>query len=143
MQKQLFVSIYSCLMKSFSSKYLKIITLVICSICVLSSCKNERQHLVDESVRLINKATARIQDLSSLELNNLKDIPDELQDSLAVLQNKHPDVILTDEDARLIRAAMNKFTEAQENAIKYFTLQIDELEETVVKLSHEAEVKAG
>ena len=130
-------------MKSFSSKYLKIITLVICSICVLSSCKNERQHLVDESVRLINKATARIQDLSSLELNNLKDIPDELQDSLAVLQNKHPDVILTDEDARLIRAAMNKFTEAQENAIKYFTLQIDELEETVVKLSHEAEVKAG
>ena len=130
-------------MKSFSSKYLKIITLVVCSICVLSSCKNERQHLVDESVRLINKATARIQDLSSLELNNLKDIPDELQDSLAVLQNKHPDVILTDEDARLIRAAMNKFTEAQENAIKYFTLQIDELEETVVKLSHEAEDKAG
>ena len=143
MQKQLFVSIYSCLMKSFSSKYLKIITLVICSICVLSSCKNERQHLVDESVRLINKATARIQDLSSLELNNLKDIPDELQDSLAVLQINHPYVILTDEDARLIRAAMNKFTEAQENAIKYFTLQIDELEETVVKLSHEAEVKAG
>ena len=130
-------------MKSFSSKYLRIIILAICSMCVLSSCKKERQHLVDESVRLINKATARIQDLSSLELNNLKDIPDELQDSLAVLQNKHPDVILTDEDARLIRAAMNKFTEAQENAIKYFTLQIDELEETVVKLSHEAEGKAG
>lgn len=84
---------------------------------------------------MINKATLQIQDLDNLELTHLKDIPDMLQDSLSLLQNKHPEVILTDEDARAIRAAMTKFSQAQENAIQYFTHQIDELEESIVQLN--------
>lgn len=112
-------------------KFLFIIFLIICS---LTSCKNERQVVVNESVRLIDKATMMIQDLDHLELKNLRDIPDMLQDSLSLLQNKHPEVILTDEDARVIRSAMTKFSLAQENAIQYFTRQIDELEESIVRL---------
>ena len=112
-------------------KFLFIIFLIICS---LTSCKNERQVVVNESVRLIDKATMMIQDLDHLELKNLSDIPDMLQDSLSLLQNKHPEVILTDEDARVIRSAMTKFSLAQENAIQYFTRQIDELEESIVRL---------
>ena len=112
-------------------KFLFIIFLIICS---LTSCKNERQVVVNESVRLIDKATMMIQDLDHLELKNLRDIPDMLQDSLSLLQNKHPEVILTDEDARVIRSAMTKFSLAQENAIQFFTRQIDELEESIVRL---------
>ena len=34
----------------------------------------------------------------------------------------------------MIRSAMTKFSLAQENAIQYFTRQIDELEESIVRL---------
>ena len=57
---------------------------------LLSSCKNERQIVVDESIRLIGKATVMIQDVNNIELRQLKDIPENLQDSLYVLQNKYP-----------------------------------------------------
>lgn len=122
-------------MKIFSPALFRLCFVALLVAVGFSSCKNERKLVVRESVRMINKATMQIQDLDNLELKNLKDIPDMLQDSLSVLQNKHPEVILTDEDAREVRAAMNKFSQAQENAIQYFTHQIDELEESIVKLN--------
>ena len=121
-------------MKFVSPILIKFLFIIFFIICSLTSCKNERQVVVNESVRLIDKATMMIQDLDHLELKNLRDIPDMLQDSLSLLQNKHPEVILTDEDARVIRSAMTKFSLAQENAIQYFTRQIDELEESIVRL---------
>ena len=121
-------------MKFVSPILIKFFFIIFLIICSLTSCKNERQVVVNESVRLIDKATMMIQDLDHLELKNLRDIPDMLQDSLSLLQNKHPEVILTDEDARVIRSAMTKFSLAQENAIQYFTRQIDELEESIVRL---------
>ena len=121
-------------MKFVSPILIKFLFVIFFIICSLTSCKNERQVVVNESVRLIDKATMMIQDLDHLELKNLRDIPDMLQDSLSLLQNKHPEVILTDEDARVIRSAMTKFSLAQENAIQYFTRQIDELEESIVRL---------
>ncbi len=121
-------------MKFVSPILIKFLFVIFLMICSLTSCKNERQVVVNESVRLIDKATMMIQDLDHLELKNLRDIPDMLQDSLSLLQNKHPEVILTDEDARVIRSAMTKFSLAQENAIQYFTRQIDELEESIVRL---------
>lgn len=122
-------------MKIISPVFLKLLFVAMLMTFSLSSCKNEREVVVKESVRMINKATLQIQDLDNLELTHLKDIPDMLQDSLSLLQNKHPEVILTDEDARAIRAAMTKFSQAQENAIQYFTHQIDELEESIVQLN--------
>lgn len=122
-------------MKIISPVFLKLLFVAMLTTFSLSSCKNEREVVVKESVRMINKATLQIQDLDNLELTHLKDIPDMLQDSLNLLQNKHPEVILTDEDARAIRAAMTKFSQAQENAIQYFTHQIDELEESIVQLN--------
>ena len=122
-------------MKIISPVFLKLLFVAMVTTFCLSSCKNEREVVVKESVRMINKATLQIQDLDNLELTHLKDIPDMLQDSLSLLQNKHPEVILTDEDARAIRAAMTKFSQAQENAIQYFTHQIDELEESIVQLN--------
>ena len=127
-------------MKFISPILLKFLFVVFVMLCSLTSCKNERQVVVNESVRLIDKATLMIQDLDHLELKNLKEIPDMLQDSLSLLQNKHPEVILTDEDARVIRAAMTKFSQAQENAIQFFTRQIDELEESIVRLERSDEV---
>lgn len=121
-------------MKFVSPILIKFLFVIFFIICSLTSCKNERQVVVNESVRLIDKATMMIQDLDHLELKNLRDIPDMLQDSLSLLQNKHPEVILTDEDARVIRSAMTKFSLAQENAIQFFTRQIDELEESIVRL---------
>lgn len=121
-------------MKFVSPILIKFLFVIFFIICSLTSCKNERQVVVNESVRLIDKATMMIQDLDHLELKNLRDIPDMLQDSLSLLQNKHPEVILTDEDARVIRSAMIKFSLAQENAIQFFTRQIDELEESIVRL---------
>ena len=121
-------------MKFVSPILIKFFFIIFLIICSLTSCKNERQVVVNESVRLIDKATMMIQDLDHLELKNLRDIPDMLQDSLSLLQNKHPEVILTDEDARVIRSAMTKFSLAQENAIQFFTRQIDELEESIVRL---------
>lgn len=123
-------------MKFVSPILIKFLFVFFVMICSLTSCKNERQIVVNESVRLIDKATMMIQDLDHLELKNLRDIPDMLQDSLSLLQNKHPEVILTDEDARVIRSAMTKFSLAQENAIQYFTRQIDELEESIVRLEN-------
>ena len=122
-------------MKIISPVFLKLLFVAMLTTFSLSSCKNEREVVVKESVRMINKATLQIQDLDNLELTHLKDIPDMLQDSLSLLQNKHPEVILTDEDARAIHAAMTKFSQAQENAIQYFTHQIDELEESIVQLN--------
>jgi uncharacterized protein (DUF1810 family) len=127
-------------MKFVSPILFKFLFVVFVMLCSLTSCKNERQVVVNESVRLIDKATLMIQDLDHLELKNLKEIPDMLQDSLSLLQNKHPEVILTDEDARVIRAAMTKFSQAQENAIQFFTRQIDELEESIVRLERSDEV---
>ena len=127
-------------MKFVSPILIKFLFIIFFIICSLTSCKNERQVVVNESVRLIDKATMMIQDLDHLELKNLRDIPDMLQDSLSLLQNKHPEVILTDEDARVIRAAMTKFSQAQENAIQFFTRQIDELEESIVRLERSDEV---
>ena len=127
-------------MRFVSPILFKFLFVVFIMVCSLTSCKNERQVVVNESVRLIDKATMMIQDLDNLELKNLKEIPDMLQDSLALLQNKHPEVILTDEDARVIRSAMTKFSVAQENAIQYFTRQIDELEESIVRLENSEEV---
>ena len=127
-------------MKIVSPVFMKLLFVAVLVACSLSSCKNEREVMVKESVRMINKATFQIQDLDNLELKHLKEVPDMLQDSLNLLQNKHPDVILTDEDARVIRAAMNKFSQAQENAIQYFTHQIDELEESIVQLNDEDDV---
>ena len=121
-------------MKFVSPILIKFLFIIFFIICSLTSCKNERQVVVNESVRLIDKATMMIQDLDHLELKNLRDIPDMLQDSLSLLQNKHPEVILTDEDARVIRSAMIKLSLAQENAIQSFTRQIDELEESIVRL---------
>ena len=127
-------------MKFVSPILFKFLFVVFVMLCSLTSCKNERQVVVNESVRLIDKATLMIQDLDHLELKNLKEIPDMLQDSLSLLQNKHPEVILTDEDARVIGAAMTKFSQAQENAIQFFTRQIDELEESIVRLERSDEV---
>lgn len=127
-------------MKFVSPILFKFLFVVFVMLCSLTSCKNERQLVVNESVRLIDKATMMIQDLDHLELKNLKEIPDMLQDSLSLLQNKHPEVILTDEDARVIRSAMTKFSQAQENAIQFFTRQIDELEESIVRLERSDEV---
>ena len=124
-------------MKIISPSVFKLIFAAILMTATFSSCKHERETVVKESVRLINKATIQMQDLDNLELKSLKEIPDVLQDSLSVLQNKHPEVVLNDEDAREIRMAMNKFTQAQENAIQYFTRQIDELEESIVRLQDE------
>lgn len=127
-------------MKFVSPILFKFLFVVLVMLCLFTSCKNERQVVVNESVRLIDKATLMIQDLDHLELKNLKEIPDMLQDSLSLLQNKHPEVILTDEDAREIRAAMTKFSQAQENAIQFFTRQIDELEESIVRLERSDKV---
>ena len=127
-------------MKFVSPILLKFLFVAFVMACSLTSCKNERQVVVNESVRLIDKATMMIQDLDHLELKNLKEIPDMLQDSLSLLQNRHPEVILTDEDARVIRSAMTKFSQAQENAIQFFTRQIDELEESIVRLERSDEV---
>lgn len=127
-------------MKFISPGSIRFLFVVMFATIGLTSCKNEREVVVKESVRLINKATIQIQDIDNLELKHLKEIPDMLQDSLSLLQNKHPEVILTDEDAREVRAAMSKFSQAQENAIQYFTHQIDELEKSIVQLNDEAGV---
>ena len=103
---------------------------------LLSSCKNERQIVVDESIRLIGKATVMIQDVNNIELRQLKDIPENLQDSLYVLQNKYPNVRLSQDDEQKIKLAMGKFTQAQENAIVIFTRRVDALEESIVKLTN-------
>ena len=103
---------------------------------LLSSCKNERQIVVDESIRLIGKATVMIQDVNNIELRQLKDIPENLQDSLYVLQNKYPNVRLSQNDEKKIKLAMGKFTQAQENAIVIFTRRVDALEESIVKLTN-------
>jgi hypothetical protein len=109
------------------------IVIVLC----LSSCNNEKQKVMDESLRLISKATADMQELNNMQITQLKDIPQNLQDSLALLQNRHPDVVLSDEDNEQIQLAMSKFTVAQENAIKVFSGRLQQLQKSVAKLNGE------
>lgn len=92
---------------------------------------------MDESLRLISKATAEMQELNNMQITQLKDIPQNLQDSLALLQNRHPDVVLSDEDNEQIQLAMSKFTVAQENAIKVFSGRLQQLQKSVAKLNGE------
>ena len=76
-----------------------------------------------------------MQDINSIQVKQLKEIPQNLQDSLALLQNRHPDVVLNDEDNEQIKSAMAKFTEAQDNAIKVFSARIEQLQKSVAKLN--------
>ena len=118
-------------MLKISPKYLRIILSACMVVLLLSSCQDERQTVLEESVRLITNATIRVQDVNHMELRQLRQISDQLRDSLSVLQNKHPNVILSDEDEAEIRVAMNKFSQAQENAIAYFTNRINDLENSI------------
>ena len=118
-------------MLKISPKYLKLILSACVAAVLLSSCQDERQTVLDESVRLITNATIRVQDVNNMELRELRQISDQLRDSLSVLQNKHPNVILSDEDESEIREAMNKFSQAQENAIAYFSNRINDLENSI------------
>ncbi len=118
-------------MLKISPKYLKIILSACVAVLLLSSCQDERQTVLEESVRLITNATIRVQDVNNMELRQLRQISDQLRDSLSVLQNKHPNVILSDEDEAEIRLAMTKFSQAQENAIAYFSNRINDLEDSI------------
>lgn len=118
-------------MLKISPKYLKLIMSACVAVLLLSSCQDERQTVLEESVRLITNATIRVQDVNNMELRQLRQISDQLRDSLSVLQNKHPNVILSDEDEADIRLAMTKFSQAQENAIAYFSNRINDLEESI------------
>ena len=121
-------------MKLYSPLLKSIVWVVLATIC-FSACNNEKQTVVDESVRLINKATAQMQDLNELQVKHLKDIPEDLQDSLALLQNRHPDVVLSEEDNKQIQSALAKFTEAQDNAIKVCAERMQQLQQSVAKLN--------
>lgn len=120
----------------FNSPSIKDLVLVILLTFCFSSCNNEKQTVVDESLRLINKATALMQDVNELEIKQLKEIPQDLQDSLALLQNRHPDVVLSEEDNNQIQIAMAGFTEAQENAIKVMSNRMDQLQQSIAKLKN-------
>ena len=118
-----------------NSPFVKTSILTLITAFCLSSCNNEKQTVVEESLRLISKATVEMQDINSIEVKQLKEIPQNLQDSLALLQNRHPDVVLNDEDNEQIKSAMAKFTEAQDNAIKVFSARIEQLQKSVAKLN--------
>jgi len=121
----------------FNSPIFKSLLMTIAIVLCLSSCNNEKQKVMDESLRLISKATAEMQELNNMQITQLKDIPQNLQDSLALLQNRHPDVVLSDEDNEQIQLAMSKFTVAQENAIKVFSGRLQQLQKSVAKLNGE------
>jgi len=121
----------------FNSPNFKSLLMTIAIVLCLSSCNNEKQKVMDESLRLISKATAEMQELNNMQITQLKDIPQNLQDSLALLQNRHPDVVLSDEDNEQIQLAMSKFTVAQENAIKVFSGRLQQLQKSVAKLNGE------
>lgn len=123
-------------MKLYSPLFNSLIMALLTIICV-SSCNNEKQKVVDESLRLISKATVEMQDLNDMGARQLKEIPQNLQDSLALLQNRHPDVVLSEDDNEQIQSAMAKFTEAQENAIKVFSNKIDQLKQSIARLNGE------
>ena len=125
----------------FSSPSIKEFVLVLFVAFCFSSCNNEKQTVVDESIRLINKATALMQDINELEIKQLKEIPQDLQDSLALLQNRHPDVVLSEDDNRQIQMAMAGFTEAQENAIKVMSTRMDMLQQSIAKLKNGEDVQ--
>lgn len=121
----------------FNSPIFKSLLMTFAIVLCLSSCNNEKQKVMDESLRLISKATAEMQELNNMQITQLKDIPQNLQDSLALLQNRHPDVVLSDEDNEQIQLAMSKFTVAQENAIKVFSGRLQQLQKSVAKLNGE------
>ena len=76
-----------------------------------------------------------MQDLNELQVKHLKTIPMNLQDSLALLQNRHPDVVLSEEDNKQIQMAMAKFTEEQENAIKVCAGRMEQLQQAIANLN--------
>ncbi len=119
------------------SPFIKSLIITLFGIVCISSCNNEKQTVVDELLRLITKATVEMQDLNDMQVRQLKDIPQNLQDSLALLQNRHPDVVLTEEDNEKIQAAMSDFTAAQKNAIKVFSNRIEMLQKSVARLNGE------
>lgn len=121
-------------MKLYSPLFKSVFLALITTIC-FSACNNEKQTVVDESLRLIDKATVQMQDLNELQVKHLKTIPMNLQDSLALLQNRHPDVVLSEEDNKQIQSAMAKFTEAQENAIKVCAGRMDQLQQSIANLN--------
>ncbi len=77
-----------------------------------------------------------MQDVNELEIKQLKEIPQDLQDSLALLQNRHPDVVLSEEDNTQIQIAMAGFTQAQENAIKVMSNRMEQLQQSIAKLKN-------
>ena len=127
----------------FSSK--NILTFVMAATAAFAtiSCNNERQEVVEQAVRIISEATMEMQDVDNLELRHLKSLPASLQTSLYVLQNRHPDVRLTEDDTKTIEKEMAKFTKAQENAILIFQRRINELEESIIKLTNNDESEDG
>lgn len=123
-------------MLGFLKKYLSRCALVFVAALAFLSCTNERQEVVRQAVRIISEATAEMQDVDNLELNQLKSAPESLQTSLFILQNRHPGVRLSDEDTKTIEMEMAKFSQAQENAITVFQRRIDDLEESIIKLTN-------